>query len=72
MRGHCTAEMTGQLAKQLQAKVCVLNHLTVHDTPTMLNKLSRVKAASKGSVGQVLSAFDFMELVVPPGGFDFS
>jgi len=74
--------MTGRLAKSLDAKVCILNHLNVHEQETMHNKVRRVAAAasSGGRIKKdssamhspiVVPAFDFMEVIIPAGGFDF-
>ena len=64
--------MSGRLANKLQAQICVINHLNVHEDVIMKDKVTRVLNSCRKNVHHVLPAFDFMELIVPAGGFDFT
>ena len=64
--------MTGTIAKRLKPKLCVLNHLNVHDAPIMMDKVNRVSKVCSKEVDFVLPAYDFLEIIIPQGGFDFS
>ncbi len=80
-RGHSTAKMAGNVAKRVNAKVLMLNHIGAsngdHDAMNELVQWAKYglregtqKDQSQSSC-QVVATYDFMELVVPRNGFEF-
>lgn len=70
-RGHATASMAGALAKDVRAKALLMNHISsavsYDDVKDVTNK---AKKSNEGA-SQIQVACDFMEVVVPKGGFRF-
>lgn len=73
VRGHSTPGMAGQVAQQVNATVLVLNHISPKNKGEE-DEAAILAAAVKANEGasSVLVAHDFMEIVVPWAGFDFS
>jgi len=80
-RGHSTARMAGLFAKDVHAKVLILNHLSLRNkTQTQLDDLVRCASeavhpttttqSKQEYTCHVAAAYDFMQLSVPRGGFD--
>lgn len=78
-RGHSTPFMSGTVAKTLGAKVLLLNHIS--NANENGNDLVRVVQSAKKAANQdtqngrevkVLPSFDFMEFLIPRGGFTFN
>jgi len=70
-RGHATASMAGALAKDVQAKALLMNHISSAVSYDDIKGItSKAKNANEGA-SQIQVACDFMEVVVPKGGFRF-
>ena len=72
-RGHSTAHMAGRIAKKLNAKALVLNHISSKndDDPSKIRELMKAAHRSSRYTCQVASSYDFMELSIPRNGFQF-
>lgn len=74
-RGHASPEMAGQVAKDVNAKVLVLNHISPKVKEEHLARVvqlteQRATKSDGTASSAVVLAHDFMELVVPIKGFD--
>jgi len=67
-RGHSTAAMAGAFAAQVKAKLLLLYHISAANQG--IQEAKEAARANRG-VSRVLTAHDFMELLVPRGGYDF-
>lgn len=72
-RGHSTPEMAGSVAKSVNAEVLVLNHIS----PSVVSEDDNTDVANRAeqtnkNASRVVVSHDFMELLVPRLGFDFS
>ena len=64
--------MAGRVAKDTNAKVLLLNHISSsNDRQSAINDLVESAETSNGGGSQVAVAYDFMEFQVPRRGFDF-
>jgi ribonuclease BN (tRNA processing enzyme) len=68
-RGHATAAMAGSFASKVQAKVLVLNHLS---PASKVGEETREALGANRGVSCIVAAHDFLEIVVPRGGYEFS
>jgi ribonuclease Z len=70
MRGHSSAEMAGVVAKRVNAKCLVLNHISpkMKTKPDIIDLRNRAKEAC-GETCHLVVAHDFLELMVPLHGF---
>lgn len=66
-RGHSTAKMAGKIAKDVNAKVLLLNHISSGNDN--IDELVDSAVKSSGGVTEVVAAYDFMEIHVPRRGF---
>jgi len=77
MRGHSTAAMAGRVAKEVNAKVLALNHISgrhelLQGADVLVKSAEGVCSSRGDSPGcPVVAAYDFMELVIPRNGFSF-
>ena len=71
-RGHQNAFNAGAFAKMYGCKVLALNHFggTAFGKNLMTGILKEARDGNQGA-SEVLTSYDFMELCVPRGGFDF-
>ncbi|KAL3784981.1 hypothetical protein HJC23_011182, partial [Cyclotella cryptica] len=72
IRGHSTAYNAGMAGKKFGCKVVVLNHFA-GTSSNQENVDEIVQEARDGNEGasQIVASYDFMELWVPRGGFEF-
>ena len=71
-RKHATAEMAGLVARDVNARVLVLNHLSPRvRTETDVRQVEEEAVAANNGVSRVVVAHDFMELLVPPHGYEW-
>jgi ribonuclease Z len=70
IRGHSSAEMAGVVAKRVNAKCLVLNHISpkMKTKPDIIDLRNRAKEAC-GERCHLVVAHDFLELLVPLHGF---
>ena len=70
-RGHSSAEMAGAVARIVGAKCLVLNHISpkMNTKTEIIEMRNRAKEAS-GQTCYVVIAHDFLQLLIPPNGFD--
>ena len=70
-RGHATPAMAGEVSRDCNAKVLLLNHIScslqMEDIDEMVIK--HAKEANK-NVSQIVASYDFLQLNIPRGGFD--
>ena len=71
-RGHATAEMAGRFARDVKAKVLVMNHFGGGGTADSLDEATAEATEGNGGTSRIVASYDFMEIIVPRGGFDFS
>jgi ribonuclease Z len=71
IRGHSSAEMAGTVAKAVGAKCLVLNHISAKMKTKLdiIDLRNRAKERS-GDSCDLIVAHDFLELLIPPLGFD--
>lgn len=72
IRGHNTAYNAGVAGRMLNSKVVVLNHFASHvsDVPSVEEVVEEAKSGNKGAC-EIVASYDFMELWIPRGGFQF-
>ena len=72
MRGHNTAHHAGTFGKEMGCKVVALNHFGGSNIGRE-HVSGRVTEAQEGNqnASQIISSYDFMEVWIPRGGFDF-
>jgi len=70
-RGHATASMAGALAKELGAKSLLLNHISPALSTDELQDVVRKAKETNEGVSEIQLSCDFMEVVVPKGGYQF-
>uniref|UniRef100_A0A7S4V718 Metallo-beta-lactamase domain-containing protein n=1 Tax=Ditylum brightwellii TaxID=49249 RepID=A0A7S4V718_9STRA len=70
-RGHSSATTAGKVAQKVHAKALVLNHLSPKLLSEEIDVLLQNAEKSNCGVSQIAAAFDFMELWVPRGGYNF-
>eukprot|EP00584_Thalassiosira_punctigera_P014017 CAMPEP_0172558758 /NCGR_PEP_ID=MMETSP1067-20121228/80783_1 /TAXON_ID=265564 ORGANISM="Thalassiosira punctigera, Strain Tpunct2005C2" /NCGR_SAMPLE_ID=MMETSP1067 /ASSEMBLY_ACC=CAM_ASM_000444 /LENGTH=404 /DNA_ID=CAMNT_0013348191 /DNA_START=580 /DNA_END=1794 /DNA_ORIENTATION=+ len=72
MRGHSTPYRAGQFGKELGCKVVALNHFA-STSAGREHAHGRVSEAREGNqnASQIIASYDFMEVWIPRGGFDF-
>jgi len=68
-RGHSSAEMAGNVARRVNARVLALNHISGGVRPEELGDLVWQAEQANGGASHVIPSFDFMELMVPRFGF---
>jgi ribonuclease Z len=73
IRGHASPEMAGRVARDVNAKVLVLNHISakVHGSEEPSHDLVKLAQTTNQGASEIIVAHDFMELYVPFKGFDF-
>lgn len=76
-RGHASAAMAGRVARDVNAKVLVLNHISSkipeEALPQVVRAAERAATDKDGeATSAVLVSHDFLELLVPSAGFDDS
>jgi len=71
-RGHATASMAGVLAKELGAKSLLLNHISPAISADELEDVVRMAKEGNEGVSEIQVSCDFMEVVVPKGGYQFN
>eukprot|EP00984_Skeletonema_dohrnii_P017428 scaffold7914_cov111-Skeletonema_dohrnii-CCMP3373.AAC.3 len=71
-RGHQNAFNAGRFAQMFGCKVLALNHFggLAFGKSLMTDILSEARDGNRGA-SQIMAAYDFMEIGVPRGGFDF-
>lgn len=69
-RGHSTASMAGHLADSVGAELLVLNHMKVKIAEHDQRRAREARAVINGGT-RVLSANDFLEVVLPEEGFKY-
>lgn len=71
-RGHSTPATSGKMACESNANVLLLNHISCSIQMKDVEKLvvQMAEKTNKG-VSKVVASYDFMELNVPRGGFNF-
>lgn len=71
-RGHQTAYNAGAFAQMSGCKVLALNHFagTAFGEERMTTILKEARDGN-GGASEIMAAYDFMEVCVPRGGFDF-
>lgn len=70
-RGHSTPSMAGRFAQAVNPKVLVLNHLGPHNSMYARRAIQDAMAEIKNGTTRVIAACDFMEIMIPQGGFHF-
>lgn len=72
IRGHNTAYNAGVAGRVTRSKVVVLNHFAsvVRDVNDAGEVVKEAESGNDG-VSQIVASYDFMELCVPRGGFQF-
>eukprot|EP00565_Helicotheca_tamesis_P005795 CAMPEP_0185727842 /NCGR_PEP_ID=MMETSP1171-20130828/3412_1 /TAXON_ID=374046 /ORGANISM="Helicotheca tamensis, Strain CCMP826" /LENGTH=451 /DNA_ID=CAMNT_0028396479 /DNA_START=147 /DNA_END=1502 /DNA_ORIENTATION=+ len=70
-RGHSSALTAGKVAREVKAKALVLNHFSPKLSPEEMDDIVQSAEKSNSGVSQIAASFDFMELWVPRGGYDF-
>lgn len=72
-RGHSTGEMAGRVAREVNTKVLLLNHIGGRNDGDQqdINELIRSAEEGCGNSCPVAAAYDFMDLSVPRNGFYF-
>jgi len=72
LRGHNTAFNAGVFAKEMGCKVVVLNHFgsTVIGRDFLCDVLAEAREGNQNAC-QVVASYDFLEVWIPRGGFDF-
>ena len=70
-RGHATASMAGALAKELGAKALLLNHISPALSADELQDVVRKAKETNEGVSEIEMSCDFIEVVVPKGGYQF-
>lgn len=68
-RGHATASMAGALAKELGAKTLLLNHISPALSADELEDVVRKAKETNEGISEIQLSCDFMEVVVPKGGY---
>jgi hypothetical protein len=63
--------MAGSVAKSVNARVLVLNHISSGIADDDLEALMAQARAANDDVSQITLSYDFMELCVPREGFQF-
>ena len=64
--------MAGLVARDVNARVLVLNHLSPRvRTETDVRQVEEEAVAANNGVSRVVVAHDFMELLVPPHGYEW-
>ncbi|KAL7481654.1 hypothetical protein ACHAW6_007334 [Cyclotella cf. meneghiniana] len=72
IRGHSTAYNAGLAGKNFGCKVVVLNHFAATSSnEENVDEIVQEALDGNGGVSQVVASYDFMELWVPRGGFEF-
>jgi hypothetical protein len=72
MRGHNTAYNAGVFGKEMGCKVIALNHFGSSSSGKDY-VTSMVSEAREGNqnASQIIATYDFLEVWIPRGGFDF-
>eukprot|EP00560_Eucampia_antarctica_P003675 CAMPEP_0197842296 /NCGR_PEP_ID=MMETSP1437-20131217/46659_1 /TAXON_ID=49252 ORGANISM="Eucampia antarctica, Strain CCMP1452" /NCGR_SAMPLE_ID=MMETSP1437 /ASSEMBLY_ACC=CAM_ASM_001096 /LENGTH=241 /DNA_ID=CAMNT_0043452153 /DNA_START=120 /DNA_END=845 /DNA_ORIENTATION=+ len=72
IRGHSTPSRAGKMACESKANVLLLNHISCSVQMDEVNELIvQVAKETNNGVSEVVAAFDFLELNVPRGGYNF-
>ena len=74
IRGHNNAYSAGVAGKKFGCQVVVLNHfpgITASDADNAVHDIIQEAVSGNGGASQIVASYDFMELFVPRGGFQF-
>lgn len=72
MRGHSTAYNAGVLGKELGCKVVALNHFgSASCGREYVSTMVAEAIEGNQSSSQIIASYDFLEVWIPRGGFDF-
>ncbi len=71
-RGHSTATMAGKVAKRVNAKALILNHIS--GSQSSQQEVDELVQSAESVCGgcPVVAAYDFMEFSIPRNGFNFT
>jgi len=70
IRGHSTPETAGKVAKDLNAALLVMNHISARVDPGEGSDVEELARKTNDETSYILAAEDFLELRMPMKGFD--
>ena len=72
MRGHNTAYNAGVFAKAMGCKVVALNHFgSASSGKEYVSSMVTEACEGNRNASQIIATYDFLEISIPRGGFDF-
>lgn len=75
IRGHSNAHNAGVIGRQSECQVVALNHfagVSANSNEDAVEEIVKEAQNGNGGASQIVASYDFMELLVPRGGFKFN